>query len=207
MTYPARPIKRRSLLGFGAAMISTLGWDVAQSSGAASSATLRDDPPDFRGSRGFVLLSPVRPVPAAPLHRLNGTTTNLANFLGKAALLNFWASWCAPCVAELPRLERLSILMAGEPVEVAAISVDTGGAPIVGSFARRLGLRRLGLYLDPEERLGHLKVDNPNGAPLALFRMPISYLIDKAGMIRGYVPGAALWDTEDAMALVRHYMR
>jgi thiol-disulfide isomerase/thioredoxin len=195
------------LLSFGAAMISTLGWNVAQNSGAASGATLRDDPPNFRGSHGFVLLSPVRPAPATPLHRLDGVVTDLAKFRGKVVLLNFWASWCVPCVAELPRLERLSAAMASEPAHIAAISVDREGVAVVAPFVRRLGLRQLVPYLDPAERIGYFKTDNPNGAPFALYRMPISYLVDKNGMIRGYVPGAALWDTKGAEALLRHYMR
>lgn len=199
--------RRQSIIGAGTAIISMLVGAWGCGATAAGSASPSASPPSFDGSNGFVLLSPVRQAPAAPLLRLDRSATNLAKFRGKAVLINFWASWCAPCVAELPRLERLSISLANEPVEVAAISVDREGAEVVEPFVRRLGLRHLHVYLDPAEHVGHLKIDNPNGAAFPLYRMPISYLIDRSGMIRGYVPGAAPWDTEHAAALLRRYMQ
>jgi thiol-disulfide isomerase/thioredoxin len=199
--------RRQTQRGLGAALVSALGCALAPFGRAASGTRSQDSPPDFRGSHGFVALTPGRSAPAVPMRRLDGAVTNLGKFRGRAVLLNFWASWCAPCVAELPRLDRLAAAMAGEPVEVAAVSMDREGEAVVASFVQRLGLRRLVPYLDPAERIGHFRVDNPNGAAFALYRMPISYLVDTAGIIRGYVPGAALWDTDDAKRLLRHFMR
>lgn len=190
-------IGRRSFVSAGTALVSLLGVNgggVAASGGSS-----------FDGGLGIVELKPSRRAPAVPLFRLDRSVTNLAKFRGKVVLINFWASWCAPCVIELPALERLSIAMANEPVEIAAVSIDREGAAIVEPFVRRLGLDSLRVYLDPAEHVGHLAIDNPNGAAFALYRTPISYLIDRLGMIRGYVPGAVQWDTDAAKRLLRYY--
>jgi thiol-disulfide isomerase/thioredoxin len=199
--------RRETQRGLGAVLVSALGWTAVPLRSALGGTSVSDDLPKFRGSHGFVTLSPVRPAPTMPMRRLDGAVTNLGKFRGKVVLLNFWASWCAPCVAELPRLERLSAAMADEPAEIAAIAMDREGAVTVGPFVQKLGLRRLIPYLDPTERIGYFGIDNPNGAAFALYRMPISYIIDAVGLVRGYVAGAALWDTEDAKRLLRHYMR
>jgi len=199
--------RRQAQRGLGATLLSALGSTLAPFASATSGTTPQDGPPVFRGSHGFVALAPARQAPAVPMRRLDGAVTNLGKFRGRAVLLNFWASWCAPCVAELPRLERLAAAVAGEPAEVAAVSMDREGAAVVAPFVQKLGLRRLIPYLDPTERIGFFNVDNQNGAAFALYRMPISYLADAAGTIRGYVPGAALWDTDGAKRLLRHFMR
>lgn len=63
------------------------------------------------------------------------------------------------------------------------------------------------IYLDPDRRTAYLSVGNPNNAAFALYGLPISYLVDRQGRVRGYIAGAVDWDSEAAKALLRYYLR
>ena len=79
----------------------------------------------------------------------NGDARRLGDFSGKVVMVNFWASWCAPCLRELPSIDRLQAAMAGDDFTVVAINIDQGGLRVAEPFARRLNLSSLSLYLDP----------------------------------------------------------
>ena len=164
-----------------------------------SVATSDNDPPIFRGETGqFILLEPIKAAPVFPF--FDGTankTLDLTNFRGKVVLLNFWATWCAPCVREMPSLDRLQAEMGGEDFEVVALSIDRAGVGVVKRFYETLGLRHLGIYLDK------------NGISYQEFRaygLPTSYIIDRGGRAMGYLPGAADWDSQEGRALLQYYI-
>jgi thiol-disulfide isomerase/thioredoxin len=163
-----------------------------------SVATSDNNPPIFRGETGqFILLEPIKAAPIFPFFdgRAN-KTLDLTNFRGKVLLLNFWATWCAPCVREMPSLDRLQSEMGGEHFEVVALSIDRAGIEVVKRFYETLGLRHLGIYLDK------------NGISYQEFRaygLPTSYVIDRGGRAMGYLPGAADWGSQEAKALLQYY--
>ncbi len=113
-------------------------------------------------------------------------------------MLNFWANWCAPCVREMPSLDRLQSALEDRDLAVLAVSIDRGGAKVIRPFAKRLGLERLGLYHDPKGAL--FKAFGVTG-------LPTTFLIDRRGQIVGAYPGAAEWDGPEARALIEHYLR
>ena len=168
-----------------------------------------DEGVDIPGwSSQFTWLQPTRTVRRAPIQTPAGPI-DLSVFAGNLVILNFWATWCAPCVKELPSLDRLQARLGNSGPKVVAVSVDRTGLPTVESFYRRLGIAHLAIYADPSLQSGHFDKANVNDAPFALYRMPITYLIAPTGQIIGYLTGAADWDSADSVAflerLIRHY--
>ena len=138
---------------------------------------------------------PPRPLPEGfTFMDEDGAPQTLARFAGQGLLLNFWATWCAPCVAGMPALDRLAEALAGERFAVLALSSDRGGKAQVESFYRRVGVRRLGIWLDPRSTAGRL---------VGVRGLPTSILVDREGRERARLEGAAAWDSPEFVALVR----
>ena len=78
-----------------------------------------------------------------------GHELTLADFRGRVVLLNIWATWCAPCRKEMPTLDRLQARFGGKDFLAIALSLDREGAPAVRRFYEKLGLEKLGIYVDP----------------------------------------------------------
>jgi thiol-disulfide isomerase/thioredoxin len=171
--------------------------------GPAAMAEPREAPLFRSGNFEFTTIRPQFQLPSVRLFGLEGGTIDLASLRGRPILLNFWASWCAACKTELPLLDRLH---ASADVHVVAVSEDQGGRAVVTPFVKALGIRRLPIYLDPNGYVGHSDPDNARNAPFALYGMPITYLIANSGLVVGYMPGSADWDSAQANALI-DYLR
>lgn len=126
----------------------------------------------------------------------DGETMGLADLGGKVVLLNLWATWCAPCVEEMPALDRLQAQLGGSDFEVVALSLDRGGLSQVQPFFEKLGIGSLSAYLDPEG--ASMKALTPRG-------LPTTILLDREGRELGRLEGAAEWDSPDALRLIRHF--
>ena len=172
---------------------------------AAAPARAQDRPPHFETARRqYTLLRPARTVLPLRPAGLDGRPADLGALAGRVTLINFWATWCPACVNELPILERLHLSDSG--VRVIAIAVDREGGPQkVLRYLQKLNVRRLPVYLDPEGDIAHADQNNARKAPFAMFGMPISYLMDRAGRIAGYFPGEADWTSPAALKLLGYY--
>jgi thiol-disulfide isomerase/thioredoxin len=163
--------------------------------GASQSETAA--PPAFAGEmRQFTLIKPLRPAPAETFTAPDGAPVDLTHFRGKVVLVNFWATWCAPCLREMPALDRLQAAEGGDRFQVVTISVDRQGLDAVTPFLKRLGIRHLSAYLDSRSKLMHA---------FGARGLPTSYLIDADGTLIGYLEGPAEWDSPEAKALIAHY--
>lgn len=174
------------------ALIAACGaWSLA--------APARAQVPEFRGQLGpFVPRRPPVDAPAISFRDAAGKELALADFRGRALVVNFWATWCAPCVEEMPALDRLHAALSADGIEVAAISVDRGGLRQVAPFFEVNGLKHLPVYLDP------------TGASMRAFAvrgLPTTIVIDRQGRDAGRLEGAAHWDSEPAMRLLRALAR
>jgi thiol-disulfide isomerase/thioredoxin len=179
------------------------GLAMAGSSLLANRAVVADaaQPPAFTSGRyQFTLLRPQQMLPSVRLFHLNGGSLDLASFLGRPLLLNFWATWCAACRIELPALDKLRERRRG--LNIIAVSEDRRDREWVGRFVQSLTIRNLPVYLDPNGYVAHSDIDNRTGAPFALYGMPITYLIASSGLVLGYMPGAADWAEPSANALI-----
>lgn len=124
-----------------------------------------------------------------------GRAMSLSDFRGKVVVLNLWATWCTPCLAEMPMLDRLQDELRNEDVVVLALSIDRGGSDVVQAFYTENGIRHLDVY-----------VDRTMWAPdrIRTSGLPTTVLIDRQGRERGRVKGPAEWDSPAAVALVRN---
>jgi hypothetical protein len=109
-------------------------------------------------------------------------------------------------VPELPLLDQLQQTAGGKDLQVIAISLDRGGGSTVAPFVRDLKLRHLGIYLDPEGRTARAGNDDNAAIPFARFGMPISYVIDPAERMAGYLAGEADWMSDAARNLLGYYV-
>lgn len=166
-----------------------------------------DDPPAFRNTgHQFTLLRPLRPAPLVPIRTADGRVIDLGRFRGDVVLLTFWATWCAPCIYEMPALDRLQGEMRSERLKVVAISIDRGGLAAVAPFYQRLQLKNLDIYLDPELRTAYFETTSANRARFALYGLPITYVIDHEGLVMGYIYGASRWDSAEAGRFLRYFL-
>jgi cytochrome c biogenesis protein CcmG/thiol:disulfide interchange protein DsbE len=139
-----------------------------------------------------------KPAPEATLTLLDGTTLRLADLRGSVVVLNFWASWCAPCERELPRFQALSDAwgQAGEPVRVVGVGVKRD----YGEGARAL-VRRLGLTFPiGRDTAGDDEVRGPIQTAYGVSTLPTTVFIRPDGTI------AAIHIGELTETQIRHYV-
>jgi thiol-disulfide isomerase/thioredoxin len=124
----------------------------------------------------------------------DGKPVHLADFKGKALVVNFWATWCAPCVKEMPTLAALQAAYAGKPLKVVAISMDQA-AQTEEAKAFIAKHAPLGFYQDAKYAfLSDLKPHLPG--------FPTTVLFDREGNERGFMAGEANWSGSDAKAVM-----
>src|SRR5205814_1902038 len=98
---------------------------------------------------------PAQPAPEVSFTDMAGKPFTLANFRGRLLLVNLWATWCGPCLDEMPSLDRLQANLEEKLLLVVAISEDRGGAKIVEPFLSKLGSKKLRIFLDPKSDVSH----------------------------------------------------
>lgn len=120
-----------------------------------------------------------------------GEPVSLADFRGKPLLVNLWATWCAPCVAEMPTLDGLA--GSNQDIQVLAVSQDLAGREKVDAFFREHKYRNLEPYLDAEmELMTQLKVDT----------LPATILYDAEGREVWRMTGMEDWQGSRAAELI-----
>ncbi len=126
-----------------------------------------------------------------------GTATTLSAKSGKTLLLNLWATWCAPCRAEMPALDRLQQAKGSDRFEVVAVNVDTGDDAKPAKFLDEIGVHALARYRDPS-----LKIFKDLQERGLLLGLPATFLIDGEGCMLTLMNGPAEWSSKDATALI-----
>lgn len=174
---------------------ASLSGGVEKAPRSASQAQVFSDPALAVGAmEKFVFAPEARRAPGVEF--LDGAeTTSLAAFRGRVTLVNFWATWCAPCVRELPALDALEGALGGEDFAVVAVAADPKGPEAAAAFLDKLGADRLGHYADPK-----LSLVIATGGSAAL---PLSILYDREGREIGRLLGEADWNSNEAKALIK----
>jgi len=127
----------------------------------------------------------------------DGKPMTLADRSGKTVLMNLWATWCAPCRAEMPELDLLQKEKGSDAFEVIAINVDTGDDAKPRKFLEETGVSSLGYYR--ENTLTLFNSLKKQGLALGL---PVTLLIDGKGCLLASMNGPAAWASADAKALI-----
>ena len=125
---------------------------------------------------------------------LYGNPVTLADYSGKVVLLNIWATWCPPCRAEMPSLDRLAGEMEGAECAVIALSTDRGGVERVARFVADVQIENLKIMLD---RSGDCS------RRAGVLGLPATLILDRQGREIARLLGDADWDSPEARAILR----
>jgi len=181
-------LTRRSITGTlaGLAAAAVLG------NSARADVSLGDLPDAAEG------LGAVAPSPAPNLKFFSaaGKALTLADFHGTGLVVNIWATWCGPCVAELPSFAAIAPRLAASKILVLPISIDEEGLKAVQPFYASHRIANLPILLDPDGT-----VADTLGGP----GIPITIVINPLGQIVARVDGAANWNTPATLARL-HYL-
>ncbi len=127
-----------------------------------------------------------KPAPDFALKDLQGNTVRLSDLRGKVVFLNFWASWCPPCRAEMPAMERLYEAMGGKDFAMLAVNVEDDLKAVKNFVADHS--HAFPVLLDPKAEVQDL---------YRVYRFPETFLIDKQGTIIQHYVGARDWSNVD----------
>lgn len=124
------------------------------------------------------------PMPDIPFRDINNRIHTLKDFSGKVILVNIWATSCIPCAHEMPELDWLMQVFAGQPFMVVPIAMDNNAAEAIPFFYKQLQLQRLPVYFD--DSFQWVRGMEVRG-------IPTSFIVDKEGNMIGKVEGTITW--------------
>jgi thiol-disulfide isomerase/thioredoxin len=126
-----------------------------------------------------------------------GADKSLADWRGRTVLLNLWATWCVPCLKEMPALDALQTRIGGPDFEVVAVNIDTRDPDKPKAWLNEVGIHKLNYYADSNAKvLQNLKAIGK------AFGMPTTLLVDPNGCELAALAGPAEWASDDAVKLV-----
>jgi thiol-disulfide isomerase/thioredoxin len=129
-------------------------------------------------------------VPDIEFYDASGTKITNINLLGKVSVINLWATWCPPCVKELPSIDRLAKSVNQNNIKIYAVSQDRAGNKIVPPYFQKLNLKNLTIFLDNQGNL------------MTAFKTPVlptTIIIDKKGMEIARLVGEINWDSQEVI--------
>jgi thiol-disulfide isomerase/thioredoxin len=200
------------LLPLIALLLASCGSDSSEPSGDAgpepanleSSAQSQDPPPAVEltelearlGNLGFQIPKEELQAIDFTLQDLAGRETSLSAFRGKVVFLNFWATWCGPCTAEIPSMEQLYTELKDQGFTIVAVNSQES-AEQVSAFVQEVGMS-FPVLLDSAGKAG---------ATYTVRAIPTTYIIDPQGSIRGRMVGTREWYTPQIISLVKDLLR
>ena len=144
----------------------------------------------FKSQEGYM-------APRFSLRNLKGNMEGLDDHLGKVIVVNFWATWCVPCVKEMPSFENLYRRYRSQGLTLLAVSLDKGDSSKVQEFADKHKLS-FTILLDTK---GVAEKLYPS------FSIPFTYVIDKQGRVVARVDGAKNWESSETFEAVEHLLK
>lgn len=145
----------------------------------------------------LVLHSEPKTQEMAPFMTFDGAPLNLSDWQGKWVMVNFWATWCAPCRKEMPMLSDLQTEMGGDDFEVVTIATSRNPPPKMKAFFDDIGVTNLPLHRDPKSALSR---------GMGVLGLPVTVILDPQGNEVGRLIGDADWSTDTAKAVLTALM-
>lgn len=127
-----------------------------------------------------------------------GNPITLADYSGKVVLLNIWATWCPPCRAEMPSIDRLAGAMEGDDFAVIALSADRGEVERVAAFFKDIQVENLKVMHDRTSAVGR---------QAGALGLPVTLVLDRQGREIARMLGDASWDSPEAKAFLRRVIQ
>lgn len=137
------------------------------------------------------------PIEPAPFNDVDGKAIDFSQYKGKVVMVNVWATWCPPCVRELPAIERLATKFKAEDFALLPISIDADGKQQVQPFLNTLGMAGFNSYYDPEQNLGQV---------FPLDTIPATFILDQNGQLIAFVRSFVDWDDAKAVSLIQGFI-
>jgi thiol-disulfide isomerase/thioredoxin len=175
-------IRRRAVLAAGGTLAAA--WPLRKSEAQEMSSL----------EQAFKPTTPPAPLPMLPFTDATGKAMTLADYRGRGVVLNLWATWCMPCVAEMPALAVLAEKLKGADIAVLPLSSDHGGVPVVEKFYTDHRISDLPVLLDHE---------GDDARTLNVRGIPTTLLIDPQGREVGRTEGAVAWGDDAAVARLK----
>ena len=138
--------------------------------------------------------SELKPTPAIPYTRVDGSTGRLSDYLGKVVILNFWATWCAPCRKEMPKLSALQSTLGGNNFAVVTIATGPNPPDKVAAFFKNIKINNLPSHRDPRQALAR---------EMGVLALPTTIVLDREGQEIARLLGDANWHSDSALAIIQ----
>lgn len=181
---------------FGIVAIIVIAW-VFISWAFVSNDGDHANPPLTGWMKNFTPVAAPAPAPEFTFQDRDGKSLSLGDFRGKLVLVNFWATWCGPCIREMPTFIRLQQKLGGEDFQIVALSEDRKGWAVIAPFITENNLGPLPAYHDPRGKASRA---------LGVKGLPTTILFGRHGRELGRLAGVAEWDSDEVVAHIKHYM-
>ena len=146
------------------------------------------------GTMKKLIFSDAKEVSSETFSDPSGTEKALSDFQGRHVLVNFWATWCAPCRKEMPMLAELQNEFGGDSFEVVTIATGRNPQPAIDRFFKEIEVDNLPKYLDPRSSLAR---------DMGVLGLPITLILDPEGQEIARMRGDAEWNSESAKAIIK----
>jgi peroxiredoxin len=154
----------------------------------------------LKQNNSYLNFSPLKtglPAPNFTFPGLDGKTVSLSDYRGHIVLVNVWATWCPPCVDEMPSMERLYQALKGEKFEILAVSIDSLGIKAVAPFMKQYNLSFPAL-MDPDGTIKNLYQTTG---------VPESFIIDQDGILIHKIIGPRDWARPEIIGFFRNLLQ
>ena len=170
-------------------LILILGLFVA----ALSHADHEKDNPSDGTVASFKQVDPAQYLEPVNFYNELGQQVNFSDYRGKVILVNVWATWCGPCLRELPELDRLADKFKDSEFVLLPISIDDEGLALVESFYQQLGIKHLDKFIDTDKQLARI---------LPVDAVPATFILNRQGKVTSYLRSYANWDDDAAFNMI-----
>jgi len=180
-----------TLLAVGAILLATQFMDQSVDNSALNDLRAGD-------MRKVAIHAEPKAMITTPFLDANGVEIDLSKFKGKTVLLNFWATWCAPCRAEMPSLDALNQTLGGDDFAVVTIATGRNPVPMIEQFFESTNVKSLPMLRDPKMSLARAT---------GVFGLPVTLVLNPQGQEIARVQGEADWNSPDAHVLLNAFIK